>query len=43
MSASVAVGEYRFAANGTGFVEVSNGKADGRDAIDGVRWVYVGE
>lgn len=37
------IGEYRFRAGDGGFVEVTNGGADGRVAVDGVRWVWLGE
>lgn len=39
----VPLGEFTFRAGDSGFVEVSNGNADGRVAIDGVRWVWLGE
>lgn len=39
----VAVGEFTFKAGDSGFVEISNSNADGRVAIDGVRWVWLGE
>src|SRR5204862_5794744 len=32
------VGEFSFKAGDSGFVEISNTKADGRVVIDGVRW-----
>ncbi len=37
------VGEFNFKAGDSGFVEISNSKADGRVVIDGVRWVWLGE
>ena len=37
------LGEFRFKAGDSGFVEITNGNADGRVAIDGVRWVWLGE
>jgi len=38
------LGEYRFKAGDAGFVEIRNGDAlDGRVAVDGVRWVWLGE
>jgi hypothetical protein len=39
----VPVGEYQFKAGDSGFVELSNAGVDGRIAINGVRWVWVGE
>jgi hypothetical protein len=39
----VPVGEFTFKAGDSGFVEISNGETDGRVAIDGVRWVWLGE
>ncbi|MBI3877839.1 MAG: FAD-dependent oxidoreductase, partial [Verrucomicrobia bacterium] len=39
----VPLGEFTFKAGDSGFLEVSNGSADGRVAIDGVRWVWLGE
>lgn len=38
----VPVGEFEFKAGGAGFMEVSNGGADGRVAIDGARWIWMG-
>jgi len=37
------LGEFTFDAGASGFVEVTNTGADGRVAIDGVRWVWRGE
>jgi hypothetical protein len=39
----VPLGEFAFKAGDSGFVEVTNGGADGRVALDGVRWVWLGE
>ncbi|HLQ45307.1 MAG TPA: hypothetical protein VK137_11300, partial [Planctomycetaceae bacterium] len=39
----VPLGEFSFKASDSGFVEISNRQADGRVAIDGVRWVWLGE
>jgi len=39
----VPLGEFTFKAGDSGFVEISNGAADGRVAIDGVRWMWLGE
>lgn len=39
----VGVGEFKFSAEKAGFVEIGNGGTDGRVAVDGVRWVWVGE
>ena len=41
--AFVAVGEFTCKAGDSGFVEITNTGADGRVAIDGVRWVWLGE
>ncbi len=41
--AFVPVGEFTFKAGDSGFVDVANTNADGRVAIDGVRWVWLGE
>ncbi len=41
--AFVSVGEFRFKAGDSGFVEVTNGGTDGRVVIDGVRWVWLGD
>lgn len=38
----VPVGEFEFKAGSAGFLEVSNGGADGRVAIDGARWIWLG-
>ena len=39
----VPLGEFTFKAGNGGFLEVSNANADGRVAIDGARWVWLGE
>lgn len=39
----VPLGEYRFRAGASGFVELTNHDTDGRVAIDAVRWVWLGE
>jgi hypothetical protein len=40
----VRLGEFRFKAGDTGFVELRNGDMlDGRVVVDGVRWVWLGE
>ncbi|MES2595324.1 MAG: FAD-dependent oxidoreductase [Verrucomicrobiota bacterium] len=39
----VPVGEFEFKAGRDGFAEVSNGQADGRVAIDGMRWIWLGK
>ena len=38
----VPLGEFEFKAGDAGFVEITNGGADGRVAVDGVRWVWLG-
>lgn len=38
-----ALGEFSFNAGESGFVEISNGATDGRVALDGVRWLWLGE
>jgi hypothetical protein len=38
----VPIGEFAFAAGDAGFVEVTNAGANGRVAMDGVRWVWLG-
>jgi hypothetical protein len=37
------IGEFRFKAGAAGFVEITNGGTDGYVAIDGVRWIWLGE
>jgi FAD dependent oxidoreductase/PKD domain len=37
------LGEFQFKAGDSGFVDITNTGADGRVAIDGVRWVWLGE
>jgi hypothetical protein len=37
------LGEFTFKAGDAGFVEVTNGNANGRVVVDGVRWVWLGE
>jgi hypothetical protein len=39
----VALGEYRFEPGKPAFVEVTNHGADGRIAVDAVRWVWLGD
>lgn len=39
----MSIGEFRFKAGETGFVEITNGGTDGRVVVDGVRWVWRGE
>jgi len=39
----VAVGDFRFKKGDSGLVDISNHEANGRVAIDGVRWVWLGE
>ena len=39
----VALGEFRFDAGSAGFVELTNHGTDGRVAVDGVRWVWIGD
>jgi hypothetical protein len=39
----VPVGEYKFNAGEAGIVELTNRGADGRIAIDAVRWIWLGE
>lgn len=39
----VPVGEFIFNAGSSGFVDITNSAADGRVAIDGMRWVWLGE
>lgn len=41
--ALVPLGEFRFRAGDAGFVEITNGNTDGFVAVDGVRWVWLGE
>ena len=40
---AVPLGEFTFKAGDAGFVELRNGESDGRVAVDGVRWVWLGE
>lgn len=40
---AVPIGEFTFKASDSGFVELRNAGTDGRIAIDGVRWVWLGE
>lgn len=42
-STSVPVGEFTFKAGKSGSADITNPGADGRIAIDGVRWVWLGE
>jgi hypothetical protein len=37
------LGEFRFRAGDEGYVDISNADANGRVAIDAVRWVWIGE
>ncbi len=37
------IGEFRFKAGDAGYVEITNGGTDGYVALDGVRWVWMGE
>ena len=39
----VPIGEFKFKAGDSGFVEVANANTDGRVATDGVRWVWLGD
>ena len=39
----VPIGEFKFKAGDGGFVEITNQQTDGRVAIDGVRWIWLGE
>ncbi len=39
----VSLGEFEFAKGREGFLEVTNRDADGRVAIDGARWIWLGE
>lgn len=39
----VPLGEFTFKAGDSGFVEITNHQTDGRVAIDGMRWVWLGE
>jgi len=39
----VSIGEFRFKAGGSGFVEITNGGTEGSVVIDGVRWIWRGE
>jgi hypothetical protein len=39
----VAVGDYRFRAGDGSYLMLSNTGANGRVALDGVRWVWLGE
>lgn len=37
------LGEFRFKAGDSGFVEIINGGTDGCVAVDAVRWIWLGE
>jgi len=37
------LGEFRFKAGDSGFVEITNGNTDGFVVVDGVRWIWLGE
>ena len=37
------LGEFRFKAGDSGYVEITNGNTDGYVAVDGVRWIWLGE
>lgn len=37
------LGDFEFKAGESGFAEVTNREADGRVAIDGMRWIWLGE
>ena len=37
------IGEFTFNAGNGGMVEITNGNTDGQVAMDGVRWVWLGE
>jgi hypothetical protein len=39
----VSVGEFKFNAGSGGFVDIANADTDGRVAIDGLRWVWLGD
>jgi hypothetical protein len=39
----VSLGEFKFRAGDSGFVELTNHETDGRVAIDAVRWIWLGE
>jgi hypothetical protein len=39
----VSLGEFDFTAGSTSFLELRNANTDGRIAIDGARWVWIGE
>ena len=39
----VPLGQFQFKGGDSGFVEIRNVQTDGRIAIDGVRWVWLGE
>jgi hypothetical protein len=37
------IGEFRFKAGNSGYLEITNGNTDGRVVIDGARWIWLGE
>jgi hypothetical protein len=37
------IGEFKFRAGDSALVEITNGNTDGRVALDGVRWIWLGE
>jgi NADPH-dependent 2,4-dienoyl-CoA reductase/sulfur reductase-like enzyme len=37
------LGEFRFKAGESGYVEITNGNTDGYVVVDGVRWIWLGE
>jgi hypothetical protein len=37
------LGEFRFKAGDSGYVEITNGSTDGYVVVDGVRWIWLGE
>ncbi|MEQ1752129.1 MAG: hypothetical protein ABL974_22090, partial [Prosthecobacter sp.] len=41
--AFVPIGEFTFKAGDSSFVDITNAGADARIAIDGVRWMWLGE
>jgi len=39
----VSLGEFRFKAGDSGFVEITNGGTDGFVVVDAIRWIWLGE
>jgi hypothetical protein len=37
------LGEFRFKAGDSGYVEITNGGTDGLVVLDGIRWIWLGD